>query len=401
MSRSILSAVSTPPFRSVWRSVINNPSSSLASLIIYYDDITSSISVTTTSAGSLYWAMFGAGGAISADVISGVGSSHNGYVDTIAGSIGIDLPSPSAGEETWLACLLVISGVAVSAVAETRIQEGATTTYAGITAITGSPTVYDYVDGEGTWRAYEFLGDGSFTIGAPGDVEHLLVAGGGGAGGMSYVGGAGGGAGGLLHGTAYRTAGTYPVTVGLGGAGSYGSTAPIKGGNSTALGLIAIGGGCADEVTAANRNGGSGAGRKAGVSTGQGTGVVGQGFDGAASPNTGGDSAAGGGGGAGGVGGSPTGTLGGNGGAGITLSILGTAKGFAGGGVGGTNTATTTASGSHGAPVLGATTTNRKGADGVNGTGAGGSGSMSINASSLNQGGKGGNGVVIIRVRLA
>lgn len=374
----------------------------IPSLILSYDDETGSVSVETTGAGRLYWAIFGAAGATTGDIVSGAGASAFGFVDTLPGSVGIDLPALVPGAETWLACALLPTGGATYVTAEVRTQgSGAVTSYATVASVTGSPAVYDYTDGDGTWRAYEWLGDGSLTLSAPGDVEHLVVAGGGGAGGMNYSPGAGAGAGGLLQGTEYRTAGVYPVTVGLGGLGSYGSVAPEKGGNSTVFSLVAFGGGASDEATGSNRNGGSGAGRKAGVSADPGTGVPGQGFDGGRSLNGGGQGAAAGGGGAASVGLTPVTTVGGSGGAGIDSSILGFVKGFAGGGVGASNQATTTTSGSHGAPALGATTTNRKGADGVDGTGAGGSGSAAISTNSVNRGGKGGNGAVIIRVRLA
>lgn len=371
------------------------------SLILSYTEATSSVSVETTGAGRLYWAIFGAAGATAGDIVSGVGASAFGYVDTLPGSVGIDLPALVPGAETWLACTLLPTGGATYVTAEVRTQAGAVTSYATVASVTGSPTIYDYTDGDGTWRAYEWLGDGSLTISAPGDVEHLVVAGGGGAGGMSYIPGAGAGAGGLLRGTAYRSVGTYPVAVGLGGLGSYGSVAPVKGGNSTVFGLVAFGGGASDEATAANRSGGSGAGRKAGASTGQGTGVAGQGFAGGGSLNGGGEGAASGGGGAASVGLASVSRVGGNGGSGIDSSILGFSKGFAGGGVGASDQATTTASGSHGASATGSTTTNRKGGNGADGTGAGGSGSAAISTSSANRGGKGGNGAVIIRVRLA
>ena len=355
----------------------------------------------TTGAGRLYWAIFGAAGATAGDIVSGSGASDFGFVDTLAGSVGIDLPALVPGSETWLACTLLPTGGAVYVTAEVRTQAGAVTSYATVASVTGSPTIYDYTDGDGTWRAYEWLSAGSLTLSSPGDVEHLIVAGGGGAGGMSYIPGAGAGAGGLLQATKYRTAGVYPITVGLGGLGSYGSVAPEKGGNSTVFGLVAFGGGASDEATESNRNGGSGAGRKAGASTGQGTGVAGQGFAGGGSLNGGGQGAAAGGGGAASVGLTPVVTVGGNGGAGIDSSILGFSKGFAGGGVGASNQATTTASGSHGASATGSTTTNRKGGNGVDGTGAGGSGSAAISTSAVNRGGKGGNGAVIIRVRVA
>lgn len=359
------------------------------------------ISVETTGAGRLHWVLVGAAGAQAADVVSGVGASAFGHVDTMPGAIGIDMPALQAGVETWFACVLVVSGRVVSPVAEVRVQQGFVSSYATVASVTGSPTVYEYSNAEGNWRAYEWRGDGSFTLSAPGDVDYLMVAGGGGAGGKSYSSGAGGGAGGLLQGQVYLAAGVQELTIGLGGLGGYSTIEAAKGGNTVALGLTAYGGGAADETTAANRNGGSGAGRKAGVATGFGTGVAGQGHNGAGSPNAGGDGAAAGGGGAGGPGQSPSGTAPGSGGLGITSSILGFDKGFAGGGVAATSSATSTATGSHGAAATGATSTNRKGGDGANGTGAGGSGSAAIANTTVNRGGKGGDGVFIIRVKVA
>ena len=371
MLSDIQRPVSASVVKSIWRSIVSSHSQPLPSLVLNYDEGTSTISVNTTGAGRLYWAIFGAAGATAGDIVSGVGASDFGYVDTLAGSVGIDLPALVPGSETWLACALLPTGGATYVTAEVRTQAGAVTSYATVASVTGSPTVYDYTDGDGTWRAYEWLGDGSLTISAPGDVEHLVVAGGGGAGGMSWVPGAGAGAGGLLRGTAYRSVGTYPVAVGLGGLGSYGSVAPEKGGNSTVFGLVAFGGGASDEDTDANRNGGSGAGRRAGVLADMGTGIPGQGFAGGGSLNTGGEGAASGGGGAASVGLAAVSRVGGNGGSGIDSSILGFSKGFAGGGVGASDQATTTASGTHGASATGSTTTNRKGGNGVDGTGAG------------------------------
>lgn len=359
------------------------------------------VTVETTGAGRLHWTLSGSPDTPAAQVVSGAGAFSSGYVDTLPGAIGLDLPALTPGQETWFACVLVVAGRVASDVAEVRVQQGFVSSYATVASVTGNPTIHDYSNAEGNWRAYEWRGDGSFTLSAPGDVDYLMVAGGGGAGGKSYVPGAGAGAGGLLQGQTYLSAGTQSITVGVGGLGGYSTIEATKGTNTEALGLIAYGGGAADETTAANRNGGSGAGRKAGASSAFGTGVSGQGYAGAGSLNTGGEGSASGGGGAGGVGQSASGTTAGSGGAGITSSILGFAKGFAGGGVGAASTATTTATGSHGAAATGANSTNRKGGDGENGTGAGGSGSCSIANTELNRGGKGGDGVFILRVKVA
>ncbi len=359
------------------------------------------VAVETAGAGRLHWALAGSAGFPAAQVVSGVGAFSSGHVDTMPGAIGLDLPALVAGQETWFACVLVVAGRIASSVAEVRVQQGFVSSYATVASVTGSPTTYEYSNAEGNWRAYEWRGDGSFTLSAPGDVDYLMVAGGGGAGGKSYAPGAGGGAGGLLQGQLYLAAGVQSLTIGLGGLGGYSTVEAAKGGDTVALGMTAYGGGAADETTAANRNGGSGAGRKAGVATGFGTGVAGQGHNGAGSPNVGGDGAAAGGGGAGGPGQSPSGTTPGSGGLGVTSNILGFDKGFAGGGVAATSAATSTATGSHGAAAVGATSASRKGGDGENGTGAGGSGSAAIANTTVNRGGKGGDGVFILRVKVA
>jgi hypothetical protein len=150
----------------------------------------------------------------------------------------------------------------------------------------------------------------TLTMLATGTVDMLLVAGGGGAGG-GYAGG-GGGAGGLIYRTAESLAvGSYSVTVGSGGSGSYGAAPPSSGGN-TAIGSLftAIGGGAggADQTQlggaiVAARPGGSGGGGSTNALAG-GLGTAGQGYQGGNA--AGGGNSAGGGGGAGGAGGSKT-----------------------------------------------------------------------------------------------
>jgi len=150
----------------------------------------------------------------------------------------------------------------------------------------------------------------TLTMLATGSVDMLLVGGGGGAGG-GYAGG-GGGAGGLIFRTAETVAvGSYSVTVGLGGSGSYGAAAPSSGGN-TVLGSLytAIGGGAgaADQtqlggIIVAARPGGSGGGGSTNA-VAAGLGTAGQGYKGGTAATSG--NSAGGGGGAGGDGGSKT-----------------------------------------------------------------------------------------------
>ena len=95
----------------------------------------------------------------------------------------------------------------------------------------------------------------TLTVTEPGEIEILLVGGGGGAGGSTektsgYTSGesrgGGGGGGGVIHKTNFQVvAGSYPITVGAGGAicTSASATNSATGGNTTGFGLTALGGG--------------------------------------------------------------------------------------------------------------------------------------------------------------
>jgi hypothetical protein len=155
-------------------------------------------------------------------------------------------------------------------------------------------------------------------------VNYLIVAGGGGSSGSSAHGGGGGG--GVLSGSAPIFIASYAVTVGLAGAFS---VSPTNGGNSSALGQTAIGGGAGGTAGVNGNSGGSGGGGgSSSPPTAGGAGTSGQGFAGGAGTSGG---VGGGGGGAGGVGGT---TSGGNGGPALSSSITGTAVNYGGGGRG-------------------------------------------------------------------
>jgi len=224
------------------------------------------------------------------------------------------------------------------------------------------------------------------------DIEYLIV-GGGGAGR-----GGGGGAGGLLAGTTEYSAPTsFTVAVGAGGVGA-------NGGDSSALGLTAIGGGVGGEAATDNAaSGGSGGGgghdmpavtRRLGTS--------GQGNQGGRS-NRSAYGAGGGGGGAGGAGGDATAQTseigrGGDGGVGVQNSITGSAVFYAGGGGGGVNTNSTAATaggnGGAGGGGDGGLSANSGGNNGTDGLGGGGGGA---DYETDHLGGNGGSGVVILR----
>jgi hypothetical protein len=100
------------------------------------------------------------------------------------------------------------------------------------------------------YRIHTFTSSNSFVITktpqVQGNVEILLVGGGGGPGGWSTVvqqGSGGGGAGGVLYrANATLSAQTYPIVVGAGGGGG-GPVPGVNGANTTAFGVIALGGG--------------------------------------------------------------------------------------------------------------------------------------------------------------
>jgi hypothetical protein len=213
-------------------------------------------------------------------------------------------------------------------------------------------------------------------------VNYLVVAGGGGARNSNQPSG-GGGAGGLLQGNIPVVAGSaITVTVGAG---------QVDNGSNSVFGSItATGGGASGQATQPGNAGGSGGG---GTATNTlvfgGQGVFGQGNaggNGAGSPNN----AAGGGGGAGTVGLNYSGTIAGNGGAGIASDISGTRTVYAGGGGGGTATGGTAGSGGAGGGGAGGVGSATGTAGTANtGGGAGGSGAGGANQS-------GGSGIVII-----
>src|SRR5271170_7426728 len=73
-----------------------------------------------------------------------------------------------------------------------------------------------------------FNSSGTLSCVGSGTVNYAIIAGGGGGGGGTTVGGAGGGGGGFLAGTQSLVAGTYPITVGLGGLGFSSTPSPCS-----------------------------------------------------------------------------------------------------------------------------------------------------------------------------
>jgi hypothetical protein len=203
-------------------------------------------------------------------------------------------------------------------------------------------------------------GSGSFTPVHPSitSIEVLVVAGGGGGGrgdGNNY-GGGGGGAGGLVYSSSFSVTPStaYTTVVGQGGTRGIGSrTSGSNGENSQFATIVTTGGGGGGE--GGNNNPGGGAGNSGGSGGGgggrvtipaanSGSGIIGQGKDGALGGRDGSGGGGGGGGGAFSTGSSPVSPIyatAGAPGAGITSSISGTPTVYAQGGRGGFGTGDT------------------------------------------------------------
>jgi len=249
---------------------------------------------------------------------------------------------------------------------------------------TGGDSVFDITDGGTDYRVHVFttVGTSNFVVSQGGDVEYLVVAGGGSGGSNN---GGGGGAGGLLTGSLAVTPDSYPVAVGAGGSGVQNATG-INGGNSSALGLTALGGGGGGSQVdiSAGRVGGSGGGAGANTARTGSAGTAGQGNRGG---NLSGLGIGGTGGGGAGAPGEDVGFTGGNGGDGVQSSITGTAVFYAGGGGGQQTGLGGQGGGGDGSDASLSPTGNA--VDGLGGGGGGGRGTYVCGA--------GGSGIVIIR----
>jgi len=246
----------------------------------------------------------------------------------------------------------------------------------------------------GAYTVFTYTNGGTFTVASSGYGSVLLVAGGGGGGGD---GGGGGGGGGVIYQSNFMIpSGANSISVGSGGTGAN-ATLAGNGGNTTAFGLTAIGGGggAGNHSNSNGANGGSGGG-SFDPSYPPGAGTGGQGFSGGTviTSNVGGGGGGGGAGGVGGTGSTSTSNIsGGNGGPGFACSITGTSVYYGGGGGGGcwsSAYATSPASGGTGGGGNGGnpSTNPTAGTNGLGGGGGGGKGTSN--------GANGGNGVVII-----
>jgi hypothetical protein len=255
----------------------------------------------------------------------------------------------------------------------------ATDLMAEVLPVSGGSQTNFYSVGGSRWAAHVFTQNGTLVVSKSVDVEYLIVAGGGG--GASTVNnidraGGGGGAGGLLQGSTNLFPLTTNVVVGAGGSGGV-NGAGSNGGNSSAFGLTAIGGGGGSNAgTTAGKSGGSGGGGGNSNPTppAGGSGTPGQGNAGA----TGSAGTRGGGGGGAGTAGVLM-----TGGAGLTNSITGSVVTYAAGGNGGSTAARVSAT-----PAAADANT--------------GNGGLGISPSVINgyNGGAGGSGIVVIKYEL-
>ena len=222
----------------------------------------------------------------------------------------------------------------------------------------------------GGYKIHTFISNGTFTVTDAGNVEALVVAGGGGGNigenGAGDGGGGGGGGGGAILNSSYPvTNQAYTIVVGSGGANANnGTNSSFDAINTRGGGSGASGGLGASNPGKAGGSGGGGG--RAGI---WGLGTSGQG-------NNGGNSSASNGGGGGGKGGLASGRTGG---VGQAYTINGTSITYSAGGYGGWGNST-----------------NGTGLAGTNGTGNGGGGGDNGGVSNR-VGGRGGDGVIIIR----
>jgi len=252
----------------------------------------------------------------------------------------------------------------------------------------------------GDYKIHTFTSSGTFTVNSvsgQGFIEALLVAGGGGGG---NNGGGGGGAGGVLYTTdAIVSAQSYSITIGAGGNKTCsGGTNATQGGNSTAFGLAAVGGGRGGSrsATSAGGAGGSGGGTCSSSAIG-GAPTSGQGNYGGYGYGGGCPASGGGGGGAGAIGEAAGSSNPGNGGVGRYFSQFtswGESGYFGGGGAGAQTCSNTSDSGGTGG---GGDVSSGNGAHGTANTGGGGGGGGPQDWGKC--AGNGGSGIVIIKYK--
>lgn len=249
------------------------------------------------------------------------------------------------------------------------------------------------------YKYHTFTSPGTFTISSGNNYVEFLIVGGGGSGG---AGGGGGGAGGIAYSSSYPIGpGTYPVTVGTGGTGSF--TAPLNDGTDSIFNTISGKGGGGGNGRAGGSGGGNGGTATQPSQPTFGGLVTNYGNNGAPNPGLDGS----GGGGANAVGNPDNGGAGGSGrqfpqftGPLIGVSPLAPLSGYFGGGGGGATRDGGGAPLSNGGTGGGGAGTNDfpfTGNAGTNNTGGGGGGGGTGSGRGNSLGGNGGSGIVVIR----
>ena len=328
-----------------------------------------------------------------------VGTNVGVYVATVTPKPGIQWEDETS--DAVSVTMMIYDGSSMSG--EVQVT-GARVQYFGVAET-------NWVDGD---LLLKFTGAGSFTLPGTSKAQILAIGGGGGGAGMfgrgyqsPFGGPGGGGAGGFVETNAFLAGATYSVNVGAGGAGGLKSSSPSadfsgKNGSDTVIRMMAVewltaygGGGGGGNTTGRNgASGGGGSQNSSGTPAEGGNGISGQGNGGGSGKTT---FYGGGGGGAGAPG--DAATAGGKGGKGKPSFITGSEVWYAGGGGGGYANRTAGSSiaggqGGGGAGGWGSSTNAEDGTDGLGG-GGGGAGPLTFN------GGKGGNGVVYVRISAA
>ena len=211
-----------------------------------YSGLPSNITLNMTDATSSISVVFKEGGTIHATLTN---------VSVSGGAATVSVPSAVYGQSVGDTILInIINNDAVSSTATSKTVQA---TPSGGNSITTS----------GDYRIHTFTSSGTFSTpsGWSSSYDYVVVAGGGSGGNNKqggYENGGGGGAGGMLTGSSSLAASTnYSISIGGGGARP-GGDGQTRGGNTTAFGLTAIGGGGGRtrDTGLGNCNGGSGGG---------------------------------------------------------------------------------------------------------------------------------------------
>ena len=306
-----------------------------------------------------------------------------------SGSVTVSVPSGVYGQSTGDTITIIVTN-------SDGVASGGTNK-----TVQATPSGGNSITTSGDYRIHTFTSSGTFSTpsGWSSSYDYVVVAGGGSGGNNKqggYENGGGGGAGGMLTGSSSLAASTnYSISIGGGGARP-GGDGQTRGGNTTAFGLTAIGGGGGRtrDTGLGNCNGGSGGGTTNWDDVNSpGSGTSGQGNRGGYATQVGNpQGGSGGGGGKGAVGGGGSGSTGASGGSGGSTSIRGSSETFAGGGGGGGGSG---GSGGSGGGGQAGNSNSINGSNGSSNTGGGGGGNYAPSGNA----GNGGSGIVIVRYK--